>query len=210
VTVRSGTALARLLRQAAPSRDVEQCELCGGALEDEHRHLLDLHDDQLRCACRGCALLFERDAAARGNYRLVPQRRERLDAGATAAKEVDAGVPVGLAFFVLQPDHSALVRYPSPIGSTTGTVDPATWAGFVSRWPQLADLEPSVEALLVHTARGRHEYWIVPIEDCYRLVAVIRDHWTGMSGGTAVWPAVDDFFAGLSAPTRGRITLTTS
>src|SRR5690242_21215924 len=31
-----------------------------------------------------------------------------------------------------------------------------------------------LEALLANTAGGRAEHWIVPIEDCYRLVAIIR------------------------------------
>lgn len=197
MSVQSGTALARLIARSARTPDAERCELCDAPLPGEHRHVLDLHDDQLRCACRGCALLFEREAAARGHYRLVPQRRVRLDAG-----EVDPGVPVGLAFFVVQPDGAALVRYPSPIGTTSGVAPPEIWRELAARWPQLAGLAPSVEALLVNTARGRQQFWIVPIEDCYRLTAVIREHWTGMSGGTAVWPAVDDFFAGLAGPAR--------
>lgn len=199
MTLRSGSSLARLISRSAPAAD-ERCELCDTPLPDEHRHVLDLHDDLLRCACRGCALLFEREAAARGHYRLVPQRRVRLE-----ADDVDAGVPVGLAFFVVQPDGSVVVRYPSPIGMTSGVAAAETWCGFVVRWPQLLGLAPSVEALLVNTSRGRHEHWIVPIEDCYRLAGVIREHWTGMSGGTAVWPAVDEFFAGLASPARTRI-----
>jgi hypothetical protein len=66
-----------------------------------------------------------------------------------------------------------------------------------------------VEALLVNTARDRREYWIAPIDDCYRLVAIVREHWRGLSGGTQVWPAIDAFFAALQAPARGRISVGT-
>lgn len=196
------SALARLIaRSRAPADD--RCELCSAPLPDEHRHVLDLHADELRCTCRACALLFERDAAGRGHYRLVPQRRVRLP----AADDLETGAPVGLACYVVHDDGTVLVRYPSPIGTTTGAVDAQTWQALVARWPQLAQLVPAVEALLVNTARGRRESWLVPIEDYYRLVALIREHWHGMSGGREVWPAVDDFFAGLGSSPHSRITV---
>ncbi len=43
----------------------------------------------------------------------------------------------------------------------------------------------------------RMKHWILPIDDCFRLVAVIRQHWTGMAGGSAVWREVARFFADL-------------
>lgn len=186
------TALGRLIESSrAPVED--RCELCGAPLPDRHRHVLDLDADELRCACRPCGLLFERDAAALGRYRLVPQRRVRLP-------ELDAETeaPVGLAWYVVQPDGAVVVRYPGPAGATSGVVDPATWSALVRSWPELADLAPYVEALLVNTARERREHWIVPLDDCYRLVAVIRAQWKGLSGGRDVWPAVDAFFAELA------------
>jgi hypothetical protein len=61
----------------------------------------------------------------------------------------------------------------------------------------LRTIEPDVEALLVDRHKGAREHWIVPIDDCYRLVALIRAEWTGLSGGDRVWPAIDRFFEGL-------------
>jgi hypothetical protein len=58
-------------------------------------------------------------------------------------------------------------------------------------------MAPAVQALLVDTARGADEHWLVPIDDCYRLVALIRREWRGLSGGSTVGPAVEAFFAGL-------------
>jgi hypothetical protein len=38
----------------------------------------------------------------------------------------------------------------------------------------------------------------VPIDVCYRLVAVIKREWQGLSGGGTVWPAIEEFFAELA------------
>jgi hypothetical protein len=48
-------------------------------------------------------------------------------------------------------------------------------------------------------ARGlaQAEYYIVPIDACYRLVGVIRMHWKGLSGGTEVWTEIGSFFSEL-------------
>jgi hypothetical protein len=58
----------------------------------------------------------------------------------------------------------------------------------------VATLEPDVEALLVNRAQGAHEHWIVPIDDCFRLVGVIRTHWKGLTGGREVWQRIPAFF----------------
>jgi len=51
----------------------------------------------------------------------------------------------------------------------------------------------------VGQARGAAaaEYYIVPIDACYRLVGLIRLHWRGLSGGTEVWQAIGRFFSEL-------------
>jgi hypothetical protein len=58
-----------------------------------------------------------------------------------------------------------------------------------------------VEALLVNrvgATRGvSAEHYIVPIDECYKLVGLIRIHWHGLSGGTEVWREVGNFFAEL-------------
>jgi hypothetical protein len=187
--------LRRLVRRPT-GRDAavgERCDMCRIAVPDGHRHVLDEQRDELLCTCQACTLLFQRKAAGRGHYRLVPRRRMRLGGLETH----DLGVPVGVAFFVQSDDGSVVARYPSPMGATQWDVDPEQWRSIAARCPALRDLKPRVEALLANTARGNHEHWIVPVDDCYRLVAVIRREWTGLSGGTRVWPAIDAFFAGL-------------
>src|ERR1700735_5267935 len=47
-------------------------------------------------------------------------------------------------------------------------------------------------------ARGvAAQYYIVPIDQCYKLVGLIRLHWHGLSGGTEVWREVSKFFTSL-------------
>ena len=55
------------------------------------------------------------------------------------------------------------------------------------------------EALLVNRAKGERRQWIVPIEDCYALVGLIRTRWRGFSGGAEVWEQIDRFFDELDA-----------
>lgn len=145
------------------------------------------------CACQGCSLLFAQDAASKGHFRLLPQRRVRLPRVSTEV----IGAPVGLAFFVPGTEGDVVAHYPSPLGTTDWDVDQEAWQQVVEHCRELSTLEPEVEALLVNTARGTYEHWIVPLDDCFRLVAVVREHWRGLSGGSRVWEEIERFFAGL-------------
>ncbi len=60
--------------------------------------------------------------------------------------------------------------------------------------PELQNLAPDVEALLVNRVGATREYFIAPIDECYRLVGLIRMHWRGLSGGAAVWGEIGRFF----------------
>ncbi|GHJ42555.1 DUF5947 family protein [Streptomyces sp. TS71-3] len=133
-------------------------------------------------------------------YRLIPRRRLRLpdtavdDLGWAALR-----VPVSLAFFVpaVPPGQGATVGHPGPLGVTRSAVDPETWARVTARHPVLATLAPGTEALLVDRSRDRREHWIVPLDDCYRLVAVLRTQWKGFTGGAEAQEHVRRFLAGL-------------
>ena len=182
----------------------EACDLCGEPLGEPHRHVLDLDADELACACRACAVLFDRDAAGGHRYRLVPERRLPvagldMDDGGWQA----LGLPVGLAFFVRSSRADAVVvRYPSPAGTTAAEIDGAVWQRLTTRAPMLDQVAPDVEALLVNRLRGQREHWVVPLDDCYRLVAAVRAHWVGFTGGDTAWAAIDELFAGLRRRTR--------
>jgi hypothetical protein len=65
-------------------------------------------------------------------------------------------------------------------------------------------MEADVEALLVNRighSRGfaDPEHYIVPIDECYKLVGLIRAHWSGLAGGTEVWRQIAEFFSSLKA-----------
>jgi hypothetical protein len=68
--------------------------------------------------------------------------------------------------------------------------------------PILSHLQPDIEALLVNRVGHAHEwsraeYYIAPIDECYRLVGLIRANWKGLSGGAEVWAEIGRFFSGL-------------
>jgi hypothetical protein len=43
------------------------------------------------------------------------------------------------------------------------------------------------------------EYYIAPIDECYRLVGIVRAGWRGLSGGTEVWKEIKTFFEALKS-----------
>jgi len=45
--------LGRLARPA-PVLEVEKCEVCGSSLSEDHRHLLELGERRILCACEPC------------------------------------------------------------------------------------------------------------------------------------------------------------
>jgi hypothetical protein len=187
---------------AAPAV-LEACDLCAEPLAAEHDHLLDLRSGDLLCACRACALLMGREGAADGGYRAVGRRRRalpelRFDDTTFAA----LGIPVDMAFFSLSTTAGRMrALYPGPMGVTEAPLHAGAWAALVADNPVLEDLRPDVEALLVQRAGGAREQWILPLDDCYRLVGIVRRHWRGLAGGTEVWQEIERFFADLEEAT---------
>jgi hypothetical protein len=174
----------------------ERCDLCGEAVPPEHRHLVDVERRRLLCACRACTLLFDRPAAGGGHLRLVPLGRRRLEGFAfDDATWERLRIPVEMAFFFdSSPAGRVVALYPSPMGATESLLALEAWEELAAANPVLHELEPDVEALLVSHARGMHEHWRVPIDDCYELVGIIRSRWRGFSGGEDVWRAIALFF----------------
>src|ERR671921_1187662 len=61
--------------KAAAEAALEHCDLCGEPIPPEHRHLLEVSTREMMCACRPCSILFDREAASEGRYRLLSDRR---------------------------------------------------------------------------------------------------------------------------------------
>ena len=198
----SPSKLRQVARRAAEAQgaEIEHCELCGDPIPPDHRHLLDLQSRELMCACRACKILFDRGAAGGGHYRLVPDRRLRLvefELDDVAWEELR--VPVDMAFFFHRSDAGRVVAYyPSPAGPTESLLELDAWEEIERANPVLGALEADVEALLVNRSRGARQYFLVPIEDCYALVGLIRTRWRGLTGGGEVWQEIQAFFDGLS------------
>jgi hypothetical protein len=203
------TGLARFTRRAtreayspSPAPKDERCELCGEAVPAGHRHLLDVRHRRLVCTCRPCSILFDRPEADQA-YRLVPDRVVSLGALAIDAATWDAlRIPVDVAFFFHDSAAGRTVAfYPGPAGATESLLDLPAWAALAMRAPALSVMQPDVEALLVRRQGAQaSDCYVVPIDECYRLVGIIRTHWHGLSGGEEVWRELSAFFEAL----RGR------
>jgi hypothetical protein len=199
------------LAQRAPagvpgSSREERCDLCGEPLSPGHRHLVDVESRRLLCACRACVVLFDRPGAGGGHLRLVPTRRQRLDGFRLDASDWEQlRIPVQMAFFFRSSAAGRVVAlYPSPMGATESLLQLDAWSLLAAANPQLGELEPDVEALLVSHARGMREHWRVPIDDCYELVGLIRSNWRGFGGGEQVWSELERFFDDLSSREEAR------
>ncbi len=193
------TALASLRRYVRPRAAAvrERCELCDAELAAEHSHLIEPASRRLVCACEACALLFSGQAG--GRYSRVPRRVRYLsEFRLTDASWDSLSLPIDLAFFVhSSPAGGVIALYPSPAGATESLVPAEAWEVLASENPMLRDLEPDVEALLVNRVGGARDYFRVGIDECYKLVGVIRTKWRGLSGGQDVWDEIGRMFASL-------------
>jgi hypothetical protein len=202
----ASSRLRRLAQSASQEREaaLERCELCGEVIPANHRHLLDLRSRELMCACQACKILFDRKEAGVGHYRLVPDRRLRIEGFRLEDEDWAAlEIPVDMAFFFHSTrDERVSAFYPSPAGPTESLLRLDAWQDIERANPVLRSLEPDVEALLVNRARGARQHFIVPIEDPYRLVALIRSRWRGLTGGQEVWEGIENFFAQLGEGAR--------
>ena len=178
--------------QAAESR----CELCGAGI-GEHSHLLELKTRQVVCSCQACAILFGGHAAA--TYRLIPRDvRELADFQLTAVEWEALAIPINMAFFCMRGDPLApAVFYPSPAGAIQSLLPLESWRQIAANNPLVRGMQPEVECLLINRITNPHEYYLAPIDDCYRLVGMIRSKWRGFAGGKEAWTEIAAFFSAL-------------
>ncbi|HUN62358.1 MAG TPA: DUF5947 family protein [Candidatus Sulfotelmatobacter sp.] len=196
------TAFATLRQFARRQAIVERCELCHHKLAPEHEHLVEPRARKLICACDACAILFEAQSGAK--YKRVPRRVVFLsDFQLTDAQWDALRLPIEMAFFFKSTPHDRVIAlYPSPAGPTESLLSLDTWEDIVERNPILKAMDSDVTALLVNRVgyvRGAPPagYFLVPIDECYKLVGLIRAHWRGFSGGAEVWREIAAFFAAL-------------
>lgn len=192
-----GPVRVALARASAAARDGAHCELCPISIGDGHRHLLDLDERRIVCVCETCWSLRSGDP----QFRPPGVRTLRLDDlvmsdAAWAAFQI----PIGLTFLLRSGVTGSVVAlYPSPAGATESELDLSAWAALCAENPVLERLEPDAEALVVDRTTATHRYAIVPTDQAYRLVGLIKSRWAGITGGRGVAAAIAEFFDGLES-----------
>ncbi len=196
-------ALRQFTRARRPaSLAVEHCELCSNGLGHDHPHLVELASRQILCACDACAMLF--DGMERSRYKRVSRNPRCLaNFEMTDGQWESLMIPINMAFFFHSSIEGKMIAlYPSPAGAVESLLPLEAWSEIAENNPMLHSLRPDIEALLVNRVGhahqlGRAEYYVAPIDECYKLVGLIRSNWRGLSGGTEVWTEIARFFSEL-------------
>jgi len=198
--------LQQMLQKRPPPG--ERCDFCATPLSAEHGHLIELAARRILCACRPCAIVFEPPGAAQGKYRAIPSRYREIAGFALDDATWEAlQVPIGLAFFFYNSlENRTIAFYPSPAGATESLLPLDTWSEIVTRYSELASLEPDVEAILIQRDRASARSFIVPIDSAYELVGLIRTSWKGFDGGQEAHAKIASYFDNVQARSQGRVT----
>ena len=203
--VGNDSAFAVLRQFARKRRVVEACELCSSELAPGHQHLIEPAARKLVCACEACAILFSSQTSSK--FRRVPRRIRFLEGFQISEAQWEGlMIPIELAFFFKNESTGKVSAfYPGPAGAIESLLSLEAWSDIEKENPVLRELEPEVEALIANRVGANRgveaQYYIVPIDECYRLVGLIRLNWHGLSGGTEVWREVGKFFASLKERT---------
>jgi hypothetical protein len=179
-------------RSAISTRTGERCDLCGTELPSDHRHLLQLEERRIDCACEACFAMRSGDP----EYRPTGTRVVWLD-DFQMSDELWASfqIPIGLAFLMRSSGVDRVAAlYPSPAGATECELYLESWNQLCADNPVLDGLETDGEALIVNRLADPAQYAIAPIDDCYRLVGIVKTRWEGISGGIGLERAIAGFF----------------
>ena len=198
------TPLVRDLRRitaaratARPPRPVERCDLCTTEVPPDHRHLLQLEERQILCACESCFALRSGEPQFRptGNRVLWLEDFELAD-----DVWAEFRIPIGLAFlFRSTVAQQVVALYPSPAGATESELELGSWSRLVEANPVLETLAADSEALIVNRLADPGQFAIAPIDRCYALVGLVKLRWEGINGGRGLADAVSQYFDALRA-----------
>ena len=168
------------------------CELCPIGIGEDHRHLLHLVERRIICVCETCWSMRSGDPEFR-----PPGSRTLWLEDFVMADEIWSAfqIPIGLAFLMRSSVAGAVVAlYPSPVGATESELELTAWDALCAANPILDQLEPDAEALIVNRTTDPHQYAIVPVDQCYSMVGLVKSRWEGITGGRGVEEAVGEFF----------------
>jgi hypothetical protein len=182
-------------RPPAPKASTATCELCPIGIGEDHRHLLHLDERRIVCVCETCWSMRSGDPEFR-----PPGVRTLWLEDFVMPDEIwsEFQIPIGLAFLLRSGVTGTVVAmYPSPAGATESELELTAWDALCAVNPVLDDLEPDAEALIVNRTGDEHQYAIVPVDQCYRMVGLIKSRWEGISGGRGAEQAIAEFFGGV-------------
>src|ERR1700680_1869209 len=195
----SADGFGTLRKFARRERPLERCELCSLGLRPDHPHLIEIAQRKILCTCDACAILFSGQGV---KFKRVPRRVRSLPNFNLSDSDWNGlMVPINMAFFFRSSlENRVVALYPSPAGATESLLALESWNNIMGRNLVLKEMLPDVEGLLVNRlgySRGYSaaECYLLPIDECYKLVGLIRMHWKGLSGGTEVWRELGHFFA---------------
>lgn len=164
-------------------------------MPEEHDHMLRLPDHGISCACSTCMLTMPKEDRLKP---ISPRRYVRLESFRMPDELWDGfQIPVGLAFFYWSSAEKKVKGfYPSPMAAVEVLLPiEDTWLELERMNPRLRELRSDIDALLVNRMRGMaHNYYLVPIDECYKLVGIMRTTWKGITGGREAEAAIIRFF----------------
>jgi len=178
-----------------PASASATCELCPIGIGENHRHLLHLVERRIVCVCETCWSTRSGDPEFR-----PPGSRTLLLEDFAMSDEVWSAfqIPIGLTFLLRSSVSGGVVAlYPSPAGATESELELTAWDALCAANPILERLEPDAEALVVDRTSSTPLYAIVPVDQAYRLVGLVKERWEGITGGRGVQDAIAEYFDGL-------------
>ena len=142
---------------------------------------------ELLCACRACSLLFDRDAAGGGHYRLVPDRRLRLDRLRAGRRRLGASCgsrSTWRSSSATPPRGGCVAFYPSPMGPTESLLELSTWDELERANPVLRRSSRTSRRCWSTARAARGGSGSCRSTTATRSSGVIRTRWRGFTGGT--------------------------
>ena len=183
-----------VLRQfARRPRTAERCELCSLEIASQHPHLIEPVARKLVCSCDACALLFSGRAGSR--YKRVPRQVRLLANFQMSDAQWDSlMIPINMAFFFhSSPDDASGGHVSQPGGrdrivAVAGSLE-RDRSRKIRSWKKWSRTSKRYWSIASVTRAGftQAEYYLLPIDQCYKLVGLIRSQWRGFSGGMEVW-----------------------
>ena len=100
-------------------------------------------------------------------------------------------IPIGIAFFSRSSRSNRVwLSIRARRGRWNRCLSLETWDEIEQRKSDIAHDGSDVEGLLVYRVGTAREYYIIPIDECFKLIGIIRLKWKGFSGGMEVWQEI--------------------